>query len=136
MKNFLFRSMIGIFFGAFLTVILTNSIVLFSDKSMLEGELYTKNSIGFMLCGWLFSVSSLYFENQNLRLIQQTVFHFVTVIILYFILAFGIGWIPFNFTSVLLAIAIFVLIYSVSWTVCYLYFKHQMKKLNEELNLL
>ena len=29
MKTFLFRSMIGIFFGAFLAVILTNSVVLF-----------------------------------------------------------------------------------------------------------
>lgn len=136
MKTFLFRSLIGIFFGAFIIVIVTNSIVLFSDKSMLNGELFMKNSIGFISCGWLFSVSSLYFENQNLRLIQQTVLHFVTVIILYFILAFGIGWIPFNFMSMLVALAIFVLIYSISWTVCYFYFKHQMKKLNEELDLL
>ncbi|MEG0439839.1 MAG: DUF3021 domain-containing protein [Solibacillus sp.] len=136
MKTFISRSMTGIFFGAFITVIISNSIVLFSDRNLLDGEIFLKNSIGFMLCGWLFSVSSLYFENQRLRLTQQTALHFATVIILYFILAFGIGWIPFNFTSFFIAMALFILIYSVSWTACYFYFKHQMKKLNEELDLL
>lgn len=136
MKTFLTKSIFGIFFGAFITVIFTSSIVLFSDRTTLDGDLFLKNAIGFMLCGWLFSVSSLYFENQRLRLIQQTTLHFVTVIILYFILAFGIGWIPFNFTSFLLAIALFMLIYAISWTAFYFYFKQQMKKLNEELDLL
>lgn len=136
MKTFISRSMTGIFFGAFITVITSNSIVLFSDRNLLDGDLFLKNSIGFMLCGWLFSVSSLYFENQRLRLIQQTALHFATVIVLYFILAFGIGWIPFNFISFLLAIAIFIAIYTISWTSFYFYFKYQMKKLNEELDLL
>ena len=38
MKTFLFRSIIGIFFGAFLAVILTNSVVYFADKEMLDGQ--------------------------------------------------------------------------------------------------
>ncbi|MGE7023314.1 DUF3021 domain-containing protein [Solibacillus cecembensis] len=136
MKIFLSRSMIGIFFGSFITVISTNSIVYFGDKGMLDGDLFLKNSIGFMLCGWLFSVSSLFFENQKLRITQQTALHFATVVVLYFILAFGIGWIPFNFISFILAIALFSGIYLFIWTACYFYFKHQMKKINEELDLL
>ena len=32
MKTFLFRSMIGIFFGAFLAVLLTNSLVFFGEQ--------------------------------------------------------------------------------------------------------
>ena len=43
MKTFLFRSMIGIFFGAFLAVVVTNSIVYFREESMIDGSLFLKN---------------------------------------------------------------------------------------------
>ncbi len=136
MKTFLFRSMIGIFFGAFLAVVFTNLYVLSNNPIMLDGSLFLKNSLGSIFCGWFFTVSPLYFENSNLRLSQQTALHFVTVIILYFVLAFGIGWVPFNLTSFLLAVTFFICFYIIFWTSFYLYFKHQMKKLNEELELL
>ncbi|WP_348774999.1 DUF3021 domain-containing protein [Psychrobacillus sp. NEAU-3TGS] len=89
-----------------------------------------------MFCGGFFTVSSLYFENPNLRLYQQTALHFVTVILLYFLLAFGIGWVPFNMASFSIAIASFLGFYVIFWTSFYLYFKRQMKKLNEELEML
>jgi glucan phosphoethanolaminetransferase (alkaline phosphatase superfamily) len=133
MKTFLFRSIIGIFFGAFIAVILTNSVVLFSDKDMLDGQLFLKNSLGSIFCGWFFTVTPLFFENANLRLSQQTALHFVTVVILYFILAFGIGWVPFTVKSFLLALGLFIASYSVFWTSFYLYFRKQAKKFNAEL---
>jgi glucan phosphoethanolaminetransferase (alkaline phosphatase superfamily) len=133
MKTFLFRSIIGIFFGAFIAVILTNSVVLFSDKDMLDGQLFLKNSLGSIFCGWFFTVTPLFFENANLRLSQQTALHFVTVVILYFILAFGIGWVPFTVKSFLLALGLFIASYSAFWTSFYLYFRKQAKKLNAEL---
>ncbi|WP_313893403.1 DUF3021 domain-containing protein [Psychrobacillus sp.] len=136
MKTFLFRSMVGIFFGAFIAVILTNSVVLFSENDTLDGQLFLKNSLGSIFCGWFFTVSPLYFENQNLSLARQTVLHFITVSILSFVLSFGIGWLPFNLTSVLLAIAFFLCFYAVIWITFYLYFKRQMKKLNAEIDLL
>ena len=86
MKTFLFRSMIGIFFGAFLAVILTNSVVYFGNQDVLDGQIFLKNSLGSIFCGWFFTVSPLYFENTKLRLSQQTGLHFVTVVVLYFIL--------------------------------------------------
>ncbi|MEK5068162.1 DUF3021 domain-containing protein [Sporosarcina sp. FSL K6-1508] len=134
MKTFLYRSIIGIFFGAFIAVILTNSVVLFSDKDMLDGQLFLKNSLGSIFCGWFFTVTPLFFENANLRLSQQTALHFVTVVILYFILAFGIGWIPFTVKSFLLALGLFIVFYSVFWTSFYLYFRGQAKKMNAELD--
>lgn len=134
MNTFLFRSMIGIFYGAFLAVILTNSFVYFGGQDVLDGQLFLKNSLGSIFCGWFFTVSPLYFEITNLRLIQQTVLHFITVFILYFILAFGIGWIPFTLKSSLIALAIFLTLYSISWIGFYLYFKRQVQRLNAELN--
>ncbi|MEK3980032.1 DUF3021 domain-containing protein [Psychrobacillus sp. FSL K6-2836] len=136
MKTFLFRSMIGIFFGAFIAVLLTNSVVLFSEKDTLDGALFLKNSLGSVFCGWFFTVSPLYFENKKLLLWQQTILHFVTVVVLYFLLAFGIGWVPFNLSSFLLAMGLFLVVYLAFWICFYVYFKQQVKKLNDELELL
>ncbi|WP_318617778.1 DUF3021 domain-containing protein [Sporosarcina sp. YIM B06819] len=134
MKTFIFRSMIGIFFGAFLAVILTNSIVYFGEQDILDGALFLKNSLGLIFCGWFFTVSPLYFENTNLHLSQQTGLHFITVVILYFILAFGIGWIPFTMKSFLLMLGLFIGVYIIFWTAFYLYFRYQSKKLNADLS--
>jgi hypothetical protein len=133
-KVFLFRSMIGIFFGAFLAVIVTNSVVYFGNQDMLDGQTFMKNSLGSVFCGWFFTVSPLYFENTKLRLSQQTALHFATVVVLYFILAFGIGWVPFTLKSFLVALSAFIVFYLVFWTVFYLYFRKQAQKLNAELN--
>ena len=136
MKTFLYRSIIGIFFGAFIAVILTNSVVLFSDKEMLDGQLFLINSLGSIFCGWFFTVTPLFFENASLRLTQQTALHFVTVVILYFILAFGIGWVPFTMKSFFLALGLFIVCYSMFWISFFLYFRGQAKKLNAELQQL
>ncbi len=133
MKIFLFRSMIGIFFGAFIFVMVTNSIVYFGDKEALDGQLFLKNSLGTIFCGWFFTVSPLYFENSNLRLAQQTGLHFVTIFVLYFILAFAIGWVPFTMNSFLLMLGIFIICYLIFWISFYLYFRKQARKLNAEL---
>jgi len=136
MKTFLFRSMIGIFFGAFIAVLLTNSVVLFSDKDTLDGPIFLKNSLGSIFCGWFFTVSPLYFENKKLQLWQQTILHFVTVVVLYFLLAFGIGWVPFNLPSFLLAMGFFLVVYLLFWICFYVYFKKQVKTLNDGLEMI
>ena len=133
MKIFLFRSMIGIFFGAFIFVMVTNSIVYFGEKEALDGQLFLKNSLGTIFCGWFFTVSPLYFENSNLRLAQQTGLHFATIFVLYFILAFAIGWVPFTMNSFLLMLGIFIICYLIFWISFYLYFRKQARKLNAEL---
>ena len=133
MKTFLFRSMIGIFFGAFIAVMLTNSIVYFGEKEVLDGQLFLKNSLGTIFCGWFFTVSPLYFENSNLRLSQQTGLHFVTVFVLYFILAFGIGWIPFTMKSFLLMLGLFIVCLSDFLDFFLSVLQKSSEKLNEEL---
>ncbi|MDS9472064.1 DUF3021 domain-containing protein [Sporosarcina pasteurii] len=136
MKTFLFRSIIGIFFGAFLAVLFTNAIVIFEGRETLDGALFIKNSIGSILCGWFSAVSPLYFEIPSLKLSQQTALHFVTLFILYFLLAFGFGWIPFTWISFFITILMFVIFYAVIWTCFYIYFRQQAKKLNADLTKL
>ena len=134
MKTFLFRSMIGIFFGAFIAVLLTNGVVLFSDRETINGPIFLKNSLGSIFCGWLFTVTPLYFENMRFTMMQATVLHFLTVFVAYFIFAFFIGWIPFTLLSFATALAIFVVVYTLHWLAFYYYFRIQAKKLNKELN--
>ncbi|RIJ63318.1 DUF3021 domain-containing protein [Rummeliibacillus sp. TYF005] len=133
MKTFIIRSFIGIFFGSFVAVLITNLSILFGDLVMIDGSLFLKNSIGSILCGWLFTVSPLYFENRKWNLLQQTIAHFLTVILLYLILAFSIGWLPFTIISILLTLFISIAVYTIFWIAFYLYFKNQARKLNEDL---
>jgi len=133
MKTFLFRSMIGIFFGAFLAVVVTNSIVYFGGESMIDGSLFLKNSLGSIFCGWFFTVTPLYFEIQSLKLWQQTLLHFITVAILYFTLALLIGWFTLSLQSILWMMMLFLIMYACIWIGFYFYFKNISSKLNEDL---
>ena len=136
MKKFMIRSFIGIFFGGFIAVLITNLNILFGGFEMIDGPLFLKNSVGFVLCGWFFTVSPLYFENRNLKLSQQTILHFLTVTILYLILALMIEWIPFNIMNILLTLLISIVTYTIFWVAFYLYFKNQARKLNDDLKKL
>ncbi|MEQ2525076.1 DUF3021 domain-containing protein [Robertmurraya yapensis] len=133
MKAFIFRSLIGIFFGGFIAVVFVNLNVLFGDFQTIDGSLFLKNSIGSLICGWFFTVSPMYFEIRKLKLSQQTILHFLTVIILYLILAIAIGWIPFSINSILLTLVIAIVVYTLFWISFYLYFKNQVRKINDDL---
>ncbi|WP_338448422.1 DUF3021 domain-containing protein [Niallia oryzisoli] len=136
MKTLILRSFIGMFFGGFITVVYSNVLILFGGFEMLDGSLFVKNSIGSILCGWFFTVSSMYYENRNLKLYQQTLFHFFTIMILYFIVAITIGWIPFTIKSILLTLLISIFVFTIFWFAFYLYFKNQARKLNDDLKKL
>lgn len=133
MKTFIIRSFIGIFFGSFIAVVITNLSTLFGDFVMIDGSLFLKNSIGCILCGWVFTVSPMYFENRKLNLFQQTVIHFLTVTILYLVVAFSVGWLPFNIINILLTFLISIAVYTIFWVAFYLYFKNQARELNDDL---
>lgn len=136
MKTFMIRSFNGIFFGAFIAVLITNLNILLGDLQMIDGPLFLKNSIGSILCLWIFTASTLYFENRKLTLSQQTFLHFLTVKILYLILAVTIGWIPFNIKNILITVLVSIVVYSIFWIAFYLYFKNQVRKLNDDLQKL
>ncbi|EGA88455.1 hypothetical protein GPDM_15249 [Planococcus donghaensis MPA1U2] len=133
MKTFLIRSIGGICFGAFFSIILTYTVIL-SGQETLDSGLFLRNSLGSMVCGWFFAVSSLIFEHHNWSLRRQTVTHFFTVIVLYFVLAFGIGWVSFTVEGFLSILGTFVVFYLLFWSAFYFYFKNQAKKMNKELS--
>lgn len=132
MKTFLIRSIVGIFFGAFLSMVMTYTVI-WSGQETLDSGLFMQNSLGSMLCGWFFAVSSLIFDHHKWSLRRQTVTHFITVIVLYFLLAFGLGWFSFTVQDFLFTLVIFVVFYFLFWLAFYFYFKNQAQKMNREL---
>ncbi|QHT46184.1 DUF3021 domain-containing protein [Halobacillus sp. ACCC02827] len=133
MKTFLFRSFIGIFFGAFLSVLTTYAIFFFGDVTVFQADPFIKNSLGSMFCGWFFSVTPLLFEIESWSLFRQTAVHFLIVTCLFFPLSAWVGWMPFTLTSLLFFIAVFLVLYGVIWLGFYLYFRHESRKLNQQL---
>ena len=57
MNAFLFRSMIGIFFGAFVAVMTTSALIYFGGQSTIDGMLFIQDAFGYIFCGWLFNVT-------------------------------------------------------------------------------
>lgn len=133
MNAFFFRSMIGIFFGAFIAVMTTSALIYFGGQTTIDGLLFIKDAFGYIFCGWLFSVTPLYFKIRSLRLPMQTALHFLTVTIVYFILSLWIGWIQIGVMNFLIYLAISIFGYAIGWIGFYLYFKNESKKLNKDL---
>lgn len=133
MNAFIFRSMIGIFFGAFIAVMTTSALIYFGGQSTIDGLLFIKDAFGYIFCGWLFTVTPLYFKIRSLRLPMQTALHFLTVTIVYFILGLWIGWIQIGVRNFLIYLVISIFGYAIGWIGFYLYFKNESKKLNKDL---
>lgn len=136
MKEFLNRSILGVFFGSFLTLITIFMTVYIGEKEVLDSSVLVKNALGIIICGWFFSVTPLLFELENFSLKIKTVLHFLCVVVLYFIVAFVIGWIPFTIKGFIGMLGIFIVFYTIIWLSFYLYFRQQAAKLNEDLNKL
>ena len=136
MKTFLYRSFIGIIFGGFLHVLLVCIGIIWTNAETINAESFWKNAAGMMICSWFFTVTPLYFEIRKWNLIQQTLLHFLTVCVLFFLVSFTMGWIPVSISVILKPLLIFLAIYMVSWTLFFLYFKYQTKILNENLKRL
>ncbi|MBD7983811.1 DUF3021 domain-containing protein [Sporosarcina sp. Sa2YVA2] len=134
MKTFLIRSILGIFFGSFLTLVVLFAVIFIGGNETLDSSILVKNAIGQVFCGWFFTVTPLLFENEKLTLPIQTLLHFLCVSVLYFIIAFVLGWIPFTTVGFIGTLGLFVVVYAIIWFAFYMYFRKQAEKLNEDLN--
>lgn len=134
MKVFLTRSILGIFFGAFLSVLMTFAVIYFGGNEVLDSKLFVQHALRSMFAGWFFTVTPLIFENPRWTLVQQTALHFTIVVVLYLLLAFGTGWIPYSMKNMLIVFVLFIVTYVIIWSSFYFYYKNEAKKLNAELD--
>lgn len=136
MKTFLTRSMLGILFGGFLTVVITFLVIYLGGHPVLDSGIFVRNSLGMIFSGWFFTVTPLYFENENWSLLRQSVYHFLTVLLLYLITALYVGWFSLTVKSLLGFVGLFLVVYGAIWLAFYFYYKNEARKLNEELSKL
>jgi|SRR5690625_332780 len=123
------RSMIGIAFGGIYTFIAL-TIMKFNHMEGTISEIWTHMLASFIL-GIYFGVSSLIYENEGWSPLKRTITHFILSIIIYFIIAIPIGWIPSHPLAIILSIFIFIGIYSLYWTGYFLYFKNIEVSMNK-----
>jgi len=125
------RSMIGIAYGGIITFIAL-TILKYTGTEASVSEIWF-----YMLCslilGIYFGLSSLIFVDNGVSMLKQTVIHFMMSIVFYFIIALSAGWIPFTLSAILWSSLFFIIIYAVSWTGYYLYYKRVEASMNANL---
>ncbi|SFO92592.1 DUF3021 domain-containing protein [Salibacterium halotolerans] len=133
MKTIVYQSFLGICFGALVSILIHYGVILFGGVENIESGRFVLDSLGSMFCGWFFSTGGLIFAKENWSLTKRTIVHFITVTMLYFVLSFLIGWIPFTIWGFLIGMGLFLIIYTVIWFCFFVYFYYEMRKLNEAL---
>lgn len=130
-KKILNRVMAGISFGGLATFI-SLTVLNFAHIEVPVSEIW-KHSSGSFILGIYFAVSSFIFEIEKWSSLKQTMIHYTLSIIIYFLLALPLGWIPMHVLSIIIGILAFSAIYGSYWTGFYLYFKRVEASLNEQL---
>lgn len=93
--------------------------------------LFRQYVAGFLL-GGVFNVMNLLFEKGTMGLMQTTFLHFLVTFLAFIPMGFYAGWLaPEN---VLMALAIFILIYVGIWLGSYLTWKKDVDRINSHLN--
>ncbi|WP_010093980.1 DUF3021 domain-containing protein [Ornithinibacillus scapharcae] len=126
------RATVGVACGGFLTfVALTILMVLEIESSVSE---IWSHMLASMTFGVYYGLASFIFEKPKWTPLKKTIVHFSLSIMVYFIIALTVSWIPLNLFAILISSGVFILIYSVFWTGYYLYFKKIEAEMNEQLH--
>ncbi|WP_042220546.1 DUF3021 domain-containing protein [Oceanobacillus manasiensis] len=126
------RSLIGIAFGGIFTFIAL-TIMKFNEFESTVSEIWMHMGAS-MLIGIYYGLSTYIFSDDEGSYLKQTTIHFCLSLTVYFIIAFTVGWVPFNWVAALLSFVIFVIIYSIVWFGYYSYYKKVESSMNEQLN--
>lgn len=130
-KEIVKRSITGIAFGGIATFIAL-TIMKFAHIEGNISEVWNHMLASFVL-GIYFGLASFIFETERWSPLGKTIIHFSLSILVYFIIAIPLIWIPFNFIAIGIGIVLFSIVYSVYWTGFYLYFKRVEVSMNEQL---
>mgnify|MGYP001295989310 CR=1 FL=1 len=130
-KEIFHRLTIGVALGGIATFIALTVMML----NHIEASVSTiwLNMVGGMLIGIYYALSSFIFMPSTWSDLKKTTIHFSTSVIVYYLIALPLGWVPFTFLAMIISLILFVVIYAIYWTGFYLYFKKVADTLNEEL---
>ncbi|WP_047985505.1 DUF3021 domain-containing protein [Ornithinibacillus californiensis] len=129
--EFIRRITIGIAAGGFLTFIALTILMINNIESTVS-EIWL-HMLGSMSFGVYYGFASFIFEKPRWTPLMKTVVHLSLSIIVYYIIALSVGWLPFTFFAIAISFIIFLSIYFIFWTGYYIYYKRLEADLNEHL---
>ncbi|SER21861.1 DUF3021 domain-containing protein [Piscibacillus halophilus] len=122
------RSLIGLGFAAIITFIALTIMMVYDVETTVS--IIWKNMSASLLMGIYFSVASLIFEIDNWSPLKQTVVHFLLSVGIWLPIAFIAGWVPIGVLEILIAVGIFVIVYTIFWLCARAYFLRVEKEMN------
>lgn len=121
-------------FGVGAVVTLIALVVLNDSEDTVSPYMIALNLLGSMLIGAYFSVAALLFERDEWSMLKQTLFHYVTsLIVLFPVFTWLTGWVPLTPRSLAIGFVFFTITYILNWLGWVTYFKQMEKRMNESL---
>ncbi|MEJ8778780.1 DUF3021 domain-containing protein [Pseudogracilibacillus sp. ICA-222130] len=125
------RGIYGLAYGGVVTFIaLTVLMVANINPSIQTIWLYT--SMGFVLSLY-FAFASFIFDVEKWSPLKKTIIHYSLSVIVYFIIAFSVGWVPIRIVPIFISIIMFTVVYLVFWYSYRIYYKRVEASMNESL---
>ena len=119
------RIMNGLGFAAIINFVAL-SILLINDMNPPIEELW-RRLLGSMLMGAYYGSASFWFQCASWSPLKQVVIHFSASLLVFLPIAFWAEWLPLEWKSVFIGIAIFIVIYGIFWC-CYAYYYWRLTK--------
>ena len=146
MKEFFKRAIMGFVYGVFIgqTILILESLaggkgnfypvsayLLEHSSSQISAVIIQYFITG--IIGISFATTTLIFEIDSWSITSQTSLHFAITSLVMYVSGFLCGWFPHTVKSTIIWFALFIVIYVIMWVGFMLYFKKQIKKINEVL---
>ena len=146
-KKIMFRGTAGFVLGVFIANLfcLISSTIFGNDGSytpiarMFIDKCQTEIGAAWLMfllsgsIGFICSASSIFFENDNLNLLMQTIIHFIINAPSMFLIGWICYWMPHNTMGIIIWIIEYLLIYAIIWLSFYLSYKKKVAQINEAL---
>lgn len=125
------RIHIGFGYSAIITFVILSFMVI----NDIEVSIFTiwLNLLASMVMGGYFGIGSFIFENENWSPLKKTIMHFSLSIVIYYLIAIPVGWVPFTAVAMLTSGAVFIVTYLIFWFASNMYFKRIELSLNNYL---
>ena len=133
MKRFIGLFFAGIAWGCMVFVVVSLIFMIGFNSEVISKALYIKYAIASMIVGVGFTLPSIVYDKENLSLFLKGCIHMGIGFIIYFPVAYFVGWLPVELgIFAIIFTMIFMLIASlIIWIGFYFYHKDEARKINK-----
>lgn len=125
------RSLQGAVIGVFLVYTMGMVMGGFQGKGDVSYAFLLRQYVAGFLLGGVFNVMNILYEKGTMGLAQTTVLHFLVTFLVFIPMGFYAGWLASE--NVLMALVIFIMVYSGIWLASYLMWKNDVDRINSHL---